>query len=87
MRKQTVDPLRAARELNVQIVAKGSIQKSGTRLRVQFAGESETRMGELPARRSLLGHIVCNGRPTGLDVWPSQIGRSSTKRANARLHI
>src|SRR6516225_164576 len=34
--KQTVDPLRAARELNVQIVAEGSIQKSGTRLRVHI---------------------------------------------------
>jgi len=34
--KQTVDPLRAARELNVQIVAQGSIQKSGTRLRVHI---------------------------------------------------
>jgi TolB-like protein/Tfp pilus assembly protein PilF len=33
---QTVDPLRAARELNVQIVAEGSIQKSGTRLRVHI---------------------------------------------------
>jgi serine/threonine protein kinase/tetratricopeptide (TPR) repeat protein len=32
--KQTLDPQRAARELNVQIVAQGSIQKSGTRLRV-----------------------------------------------------
>lgn len=34
--KQTVDPQRAARELNVQIVAQGSIQKSGTRLRVHI---------------------------------------------------
>ena len=34
--KQPVDPLRAARELNVQIVAQGSIQKSGTRLRVHI---------------------------------------------------
>jgi len=34
--KQTVDPLRAARELNVQIVAQGSIQKSGTHLRVHI---------------------------------------------------
>jgi len=34
--KQTIDPLRAARELNVQIVAEGSIQKSGTRLRVHI---------------------------------------------------
>jgi adenylate cyclase len=34
--KQAVDPLRAARELNVQIVAEGSIQKSGTRLRVHI---------------------------------------------------
>lgn len=34
--KQTIDPQRAARELNVQIVAQGSIQKSGTRLRVHI---------------------------------------------------
>jgi len=34
--KQTVDPVRAARELNVQIIAQGSIQKSGTRLRVHI---------------------------------------------------
>ena len=34
--KQTLDPQRAARELNVQIVAQGSIQKSGTRLRVHI---------------------------------------------------
>ncbi|HUJ30103.1 MAG TPA: protein kinase [Candidatus Acidoferrum sp.] len=32
--KQAVDPLLAARELNVQIVVDGSIQKSGSRLRV-----------------------------------------------------
>jgi TolB-like protein/tRNA A-37 threonylcarbamoyl transferase component Bud32 len=32
--KQAVDPLFAAREMNVQIVVDGSIQKSGTRLRV-----------------------------------------------------
>lgn len=31
---QAVDPLQAARELNVQIVAQGGIQKSGTQLRV-----------------------------------------------------
>lgn len=44
--KQTLDPQRAARELNVQIVAQGSIQKSGTRLRVHLqvwnAGEETT---------------------------------------------
>jgi serine/threonine-protein kinase len=34
--KQTVEPLRAARELNVQIITEGSIQKSGTRLRVHI---------------------------------------------------
>ena len=34
--KQSTDPLRAARELNVQIVAQGSIQRSGTRLRVHI---------------------------------------------------
>ncbi len=34
--KQSVDPMRAARELNVQIIAQGSIQKSGTRLRVHI---------------------------------------------------
>lgn len=32
--KQSVDPLFAAREMNVQIVVDGSIQKSGSRLRV-----------------------------------------------------
>ena len=32
--KQTVDPLLAAREMNVQVVVDGSIQKSGSRLRV-----------------------------------------------------
>jgi TolB-like protein len=32
--KQTVDPLLAAREMNVHIVVDGSIQKAGTRLRV-----------------------------------------------------
>lgn len=34
--KQSTDPLRAARELNVQIVAQGSIQRSGSRLRVHI---------------------------------------------------
>jgi TolB-like protein/predicted Zn-dependent protease/predicted Ser/Thr protein kinase len=34
--KQSIDPQRAARELNVQIVAQGSIQKAGTRLRVHI---------------------------------------------------
>jgi eukaryotic-like serine/threonine-protein kinase len=34
--KQSVDPLRAARELAVIIVAQGSIQKSGTKLRVHL---------------------------------------------------
>jgi serine/threonine protein kinase/tetratricopeptide (TPR) repeat protein len=32
--KQTIDPLLAAREMNVHVVVDGSIQKSGTRLRV-----------------------------------------------------
>ncbi|MGB0036493.1 MAG: protein kinase [Candidatus Acidiferrales bacterium] len=32
--KEAVDPLLAAREMNVQVVVDGSIQKSGTRLRV-----------------------------------------------------
>jgi serine/threonine protein kinase/tetratricopeptide (TPR) repeat protein len=34
--KQSVDPLFAARELNVQVVVDGSIQKSGTKLRVHI---------------------------------------------------
>lgn len=34
--RQTVDPLAAARELNVQVVVDGSIQKFGPRLRVHF---------------------------------------------------
>lgn len=34
--KQPTDPLRAARELNVEIVAQGSIQRSGSRLRVHI---------------------------------------------------
>lgn len=34
--KQTVDPLRAGRELGVSIVAQGSIQKVGTKLRVHL---------------------------------------------------
>ncbi|HEV2488717.1 MAG TPA: protein kinase [Candidatus Acidoferrales bacterium] len=34
--KQTIDPLTAARELNVQVVVDGSIQKFGPKLRVHF---------------------------------------------------
>jgi TolB-like protein/tRNA A-37 threonylcarbamoyl transferase component Bud32/Flp pilus assembly protein TadD len=34
--RQTVDPLAAARELNVQVVVDGSIQKFGPKLRVHF---------------------------------------------------
>jgi len=98
--KQAIDPLLAAREMNVQIVVSGSIQKSGSRLRIHIqawnsvdgatllTGKYDSEMAALFELQDKVG--VALGRSFGLrasDSAQSSLGPPTRNQKAYELYL